>query len=139
MAMLLNTGKCSKCNSTVQTVLKAFLFVIKCPKCNQLFPSKRYSIAMGIIFLFCLYILINPNSSNRSSRSNNVCDDVAKAMSGYMEIANTPTAPNANINALRNGYDQAKRHSRSFNDDPTMYIKLCSNILNESRYGLWPR
>jgi hypothetical protein len=144
--MLPSWSQCSKCNSTVenpssavQTLLKGFLFVIKCPKCNQLFPSKKYSIFMGICFLFMLYILINPNSSNRSSRSTNVCDDVVEAMSGFMEMANTPTAPNANINALRNGHDQAKRYSRSFNDDPTMYIKLCSDILTESSRALWPR
>ena len=67
MTMLPSWSQCSKCNSTVenpssavQTLLKGFLFVIKCPKCNQLFPSKKYSILMGILVLWCLYIIIVP-------------------------------------------------------------------------------
>jgi len=144
MAMLPNWAKCSKCNTTEETFLKSMLFAIKCPKCNQKFPSTKYSIIMGISFFsfFMLLILLfnmftisstTTSYSNKSS-SYNACSGVADQISRYIKNPQ----PNSNINALRNYYNEAQDLARRFDSDPKTNTNYCASILNAAAKAFLP-
>lgn len=139
--MLPNWAKCSKCNTTEETFLQSMLFAIKCPKCNQKFPSTKYSIIMGISFFMLLILLINmftisftTNSNSYKNSSYNACDGVADQINRYIQFPQK----NSNINALRNYYNEAKDLSRSFNSDPTFNTNYCASILSAAAKEFLP-